>query len=305
MRIAVTGATGFIGGAVGRAAVARGWTVHAFGRRAAGLDGAVYRRWDLDAGPLADPPAVDAVVHCAAAVSDWGDPRAIWRTNLAGTRHVTASFPAVPMVHVSSASVYDPFVPSVGVREDVAPVRRYLTAYAASKAAAERHLAGRPRTVILRPHAVYGAGDRVLLPRILGAVRGRTLWIVGDGRARQSLTGIGNLIDAVLLGCDPAVPPGVYNVADAEPVTVGAALRELLAVRGLDVRVRGLPLRPAWALAALTESAARLAGRSAPPRLTRYAISHLAMERTLDLTAARERLGLRPAPTDFTGAATW
>jgi hypothetical protein len=40
-------------------------------------------------------------------------------------------------------------------------------------------------------------------------------------------------------------------------------------------------------------------------RLTRYALSHLAVERTLDLTAARRDLGYAPAPTSFAGAAFW
>ncbi|WP_433088746.1 NAD-dependent epimerase/dehydratase family protein [Dactylosporangium sp. CA-052675] len=295
MRIAVTGAAGFVGGAVARAAAGAGWRVHAFGRA----------QWDIDRGPLPDPPAVDAVVHCAAGVNDWGPAAPTWRTNVDGTRHVAQTFPGVRLVHISSASVYDPFVPTVCAREDAAPVSRYLTAYAASKAAAERFLASRPATVVLRPHAVYGPGDRVLLPRILGAIRGSNLWIVGDGRTRQSLTAIGNLVDAALRACEPDAPPGVYNVGDAEPVAVADALRELLAARGLRVGVRTLPVRPAWAVAGAAEAAWRLARRRRPPRLTRYAIAHLAMERTLDLTAGRTRMGLRPAPTSFAGAETW
>ena len=305
MRIAVTGASGFIGGAVCRAAVAASWRVYAFGRRPVRIAGAQYRQWDVDRGPLGDPPAVDVVVHAAAAVTDWGPAAPIWRTNLDGTRHVLATFGATRLVHLSSASVYDPYVPTVCALEGAAPVHRYLTPYAASKAAAERLLAGRPGTVVLRPHAVYGPGDHTLLPRILGAVRGSTLWIVGEGRALQSLTSLDNLVAATVLSCAPGAPDGVYNIADAQPVTVGTALRDLLAARGLPVRVRRLPVGPAWALAGAAETVWRLARRPHPPRLTRYAISHLAVERTLDLTAARERLGFHPEPTSFEGASRW
>lgn len=299
MRIAVTGATGFVGGAVTAAARTRGWTVHAYGRR----PGATY--WDIAAGPLRDPPRVDAVVHAAAAVTDWGDPRALHAVNVAGTRHVAASFPGTRLVHVSTASVYDPFTPTVAAREDAAPVWRYLSAYGATKAAAERLLAGRPGTVVLRPHAVYGPGDPTLLPRVLAAIRGRTLVIAGDGTARHSLTAVGTLAAAALRACEPAAPPGVYNIGDAAPVTLEAALTALLAERGLTVRIRHLPLRPAWLLAGAAEALARAARRPGPPRLTRYAVSHLGYERTLDLTAARTRLGLDPPPTSFAGAATW
>ncbi|WP_327737157.1 NAD(P)-dependent oxidoreductase [Streptomyces nojiriensis] len=295
MRIAVTGARGFVGGAVCRAAAERGWTVHALTRA----------DWDLTAGRWVGAPRVDAVVHAAAAVSDWGAPGPVWRANLVGTRHVAASFPGTRLVHISTASVYDPFRPTVHADESEAPVRRYLTPYAASKAAAERALDGRPDTVVLRPHAVYGPGDRTLLPRVLGAVRGGSLFLPGDGTAAQSLTHIGNLTAAALRACDPAAPPGTYNVADAEPVPVGEALRELLAARGIRVRLRCLPARAADAAAVAAETAWRLARRPRPPRLTRYAISHLAVERTLALGAARRDLGFDPAPTSFDGAGAW
>jgi nucleoside-diphosphate-sugar epimerase len=222
-----------------------------------------------------------------------------------GTDNVLRSFPDARLVHISSASVYDPFTPTVNAPESQAPVTRYLTPYAASKAAAERLLSHHPNTIILRPHAVYGPGDPTLLPRVLDAIRGRTLLVVGDGRALQSLTSIDNLITATLLSCEPDAPAGTYNIADAEPIPVETALRLLLAERDLDVRIRQLPTRPLWTVAVMAEWAYRLVGSTHPPRLTRYAVSQLAMERTLDLTAARERLGFRPAPTSFQGAGGW
>jgi len=295
MRIAVTGAAGFVGGAFCHTARAAGHEVYPFSRK----------EWDLTAGPLPKPPRVQAVVHAGAAVTDWGPPGPIWRANLRGTANVIRSFPDARLVHLSTASVYDPFTPTVDASESVPLVTRYLNAYAASKAAAERLLVDRPDTIILRPHAVYGPGDPILLPRVLSAIRGGTLFIVGDGQARQSLTSLDNLVSAVLLSCGRRAPAGTYNIADAEPVPVEKALRMLITERGLDVRIRHLPLRPLWTVAAAAEWIYRVAGSKRPPRLTRYAISHLAMERTLDLTAARERLGFHPTPTTFQGAGGW
>lgn len=159
--------------------------------------------------------------------------------------------------------------------------------------------------MILRPHAIYGPGDPTLLPRILSAIRARTLLIVGDGRAPQSLTSITNLTTATLLACHPGAPPGTYNIADPSPIPVEDALRALLSERNLNVRIRHLPLRPLWTVARLAEWTYRTLHRPHAPRPTRYAISHLAMERTLNLTAARDHLNFHPIPTNFTGAANW
>ncbi|MFA1540943.1 NAD-dependent epimerase/dehydratase family protein [Actinomadura monticuli] len=308
MRIAVTGASGFVGGAVCRALAAEGVTTHAFGRRpsvpASHVGGAPYRSWDLARGRLADPPPVDAVVHCAGSVTDWGPAPALFAANLTGTRNALASFPGARFVHVSTASVYDPFGPSVMVREEEAPVARYMNAYGASKAAAER-LARERGAVVLRPHAVYGPGDTTLLPRVLSAVRGPLLPAVGTGRQRVSLTSIGNLVRACVLAATGPVASGVFNVADAAPVTIDEAFREILRERGVRARPVYVPAGVARPLATVAEGAFLLARRPEPPRVTRYAISHLALERTLDITAAREVLGYDPRPTCFAGAAGW
>lgn len=292
MRIAVTGAAGFVGGAIVARARARGWEVHALTRA----------DWDITAGPLPAPPGVDAVVHAAASVTDRGDAARVWAANLLGTRHVAASFPGVRLVHISTASVYDPFVPTVAAIEDVAPVARYLTPYGASKAAAERLLAGRPDTIVLRPHAVYGPGDPTLLPRLLAAARGATLVLPGGGRTRHTLTAVGTLAEAALRACAADAPPGTYNVGDAEPVVLAEVVRAVFAARGRPVRIVGVPAALAWTVAGAVESV--VPGDRAV-RLSRYVVSHLGYERTLDLTAVRTRLGLRPAPTSVEDAAQW
>ncbi len=305
----MTGASGFVGGAVCRAAAAQGWEVHAFGRRpatalAARDGGAVsYRSWDITGPVPGDLPEVDAVVHCAGSVTDWGPKREIIEVNVGGTAQVRRAFPAARFVHVSTASVYDPFRPTVMAREHEYRAGRYVNAYGESKALAE--LVVRDTAVILRPHAVYGEGDPTLLPRVLGAVRGRRLYAVGDGRQRISLTSVGNLAQACLLAAAGPMATGVFNVTDAEPIVLDDALRAILAERGIDARPYYLPAALVGPLAGIAEAAYRASGRPRPPRLTRYAVGHLAVERTLDITAARERLGYHPLPTSFRGASAW
>jgi len=82
-------------------------------------------------------------------------------------------------------------------------------------------------------------------------------------------------------------------------------ITEFLARRGLgDTRIVGIPYQTAFALAGSIEAAHRLTRRGRP-RLTRYAVSQVGLERTLDITAARESLGYDPYPTTLAGAETW
>lgn len=306
MRVAVTGASGFIGGAVATALADDGHEVTGYGRRRGGWrhPAARYEVWDLTSGPLArrGTAAVDAVVHCAALADDWAPYDSALRVNRDGTRAMLASFPGARIVHLSTSSVYDVSGPSVHVGEGAPPPRRHLSSYSATKSLAEAELGGRD-TAILRPHAVYGPGDTTLLPRILDGVRGGRLLLPGGGAALHQLTHIDNLVDAVRLALPPGGARGVFNIADAAPRPLAAVIAELLDRRGVAARLVGIPTPLAFALASGLEGAARVTHRR--PRLTRYAVSQLAFERTYDLTAAREGLGYRPRETSLEGAERW
>ena len=285
MRVVVTGAAGFVGGAVVTHLRAHGHTVTALTRT----------EWDITAGPFVGPDA-DVVVHAAALADDRAPIGTAMLVNRIGTRNVVASFPGARIVHISTSSVYDAFVPSVRVSESEALPSRFLSSYAESKAAAESEVpAG---SVILRPHAVYGPGDRTLLPRIMAGIRGRRLVLPNGARVSHTLTHIDNLVAAVELALDG--PAGVYNVGDDTDVLLSAVLTEFLVRRGrADVSITSIPYPVAYRAAAIAE---RLSRR---PLLTRYAVSQLGVERTFDLTAAREQLGYRPGPTTLAGAEEW
>ena len=302
MRIAVTGASGFIGGAVATALADEHHEVTGFGRRPDGWSHphARYRLWDIAEGALRGDRVFDAVVHCAALADDAAPLDVAMRANRTGTRNVVATFAGARIVHLSTSSVYDAFTPTVMAREDAAPVTRFLSTYSESKTFAEFEVMGSD-AVILRPHAVYGPGDTTLLPRVLDAVRRGRLVLPEGARVRHSLTHIDNLVEAVRLSLRG--PAGVYNIADAEPVLLSELIEEFLLRRGVRARIVPLPYGAAFRMAAAAERAARTRRRR--PRLTRYAVSQLGLERTLDITAARERLGFRPASTSLDGADTW
>ncbi|MEI7745099.1 MAG: NAD-dependent epimerase/dehydratase family protein [Chloroflexota bacterium] len=300
MRIAVTGGTGFVGGAVVRGLAARGHSVLALGRSAAGPDAVEYARWDLG---LDDPPPVglsscDAVVHAAAHVAAWGDEQEFHAVTVTGTARVLdAMDPGARLVVIGSSSVYVPDGRRGSYRESDAPLepRRYLGPYPRAKAAQERLVAARrPDAIILRPRAVWGPGDRTLLPRIESRVRSGRLVLPDGGRHRMSTTHIESLTTAVVAALEHPEVRGPVNVADATPRSPRELLVALFAARNEPLRIVGVPGRLADGAAFALESTYRLAGTRREPPITRYAISALVAPVMLDLARLHAELGIRP-----------
>ena len=194
-------------------------------------------------------------------------------------------------MHLSTSSVYD----AVRRRASTsARTRRrsagFLSAYSETKTLAEFELAGTD-AVILRPHAVYGPGDTTLLPRILAGVRRGRLVLPEGAEVRHSLTHIDNLVLAVRRALDPASPRGTYNIADDVPVLLSAVLREFLERRGSTARLVSIPYAAAFALGGHPRGGRPRHGHAARgSRATPCRSSGI--ERTLDLTAARDRARL-------------
>ena len=301
MKIAVTGASGFVGGAVATALVARGHDVTGFGRTPLGWSGP-YREWDITTGVLSGHGDFEVVVHAAALADDWAPLARATAVNVDGTRAVINSFADARFVHISTSSVYDAFTPTVTARECDGPSGRFLSHYSSTKARAETLFAGLD-AIVLRPHAVYGPGDTTLLPRILEGVRGRRLVLPNGARVAHTLTHIDNLVDAVEVGAASGIC-GVFNIGDDSAVQLDEMLLELLAKKGRsDVTLSSIPYQAALAAAGSLEALARVSGRR--PRLTRYAVSQLGLERTLDIAKARRELGYAPSETTLQGAESW
>lgn len=125
MRALVTGATGFVGSAVVRAALNEGWTVRAARRPTsdlAALDGleVEYATLDLaDRGQLVEAMQdCDAVFHVAADYRLWApQPKALYNNNVEGTRHVCEAAREAGVKRV----VYTSSVATLGIPGDGRP----------------------------------------------------------------------------------------------------------------------------------------------------------------------------------------
>ncbi len=303
----VTGATGFLGRALVIALAAAGCRVIAIGRSdrdVVRLDGVEVHRIDLtDADApdrLANLGQVEAVIHCAALSAPWGPLAAFRAINVGGTVAVLTAARRLGcghFVHVSSPTVTFRFTDQIGVREH-AVLPPPVNAYARTKAEAEavvRAADGLGRTII-RPRAIYGRGDRSLLPRLVAACRRGPIPLLRDGLAVTDPTHVDDVVDAILSVLRSGPPTGTrtFNVSGGEAIPVRRMIMEAADRMGLVPRWRPLPWTPIIAAVSVAEAARHLVGLRGEPRLTRYTAGLLAFSQTLDLSAIQAATGWRP-----------
>ena len=108
----------------------------------------------------------------------------------------------------------------------------HLNAYGKSKFMAERvaiECSQHESCFILRPRGIYGAGDKVLLPRLLKFLKNGKIMCIGDMNVELSLTHFSNLAMAVDACIDyPISGTRIYNVSDDAVYVLREVIRKIL-----------------------------------------------------------------------------
>lgn len=311
MKIAITGASGFIGRHVVNKALELNAEIHVFGRKDYGLPG-TYHYWDaVDQRMIPPNEKFDAIIHCAAATKEFGDD--VFQVNTQGTANALNIDQRAKFIHISSASIYGHQENGLNISEDQSGQGIHLNDYSSSKFMAEQivKLEHRQNGVfILRPQAVYGPGDTTILPRLEQRSHKRKLYLPNRGEAVLSITRVESFVDVIFdIIAMPFVSNGDnwvqdFNVADHSPSPLWYILGEISSQRK-PIRIKNIPLKMAWTLAHVSEIAYRMSDRKKDPSLTRYMVSHLGYNMTLR-TEKLERFLERELPeSDFSDASAW
>ena len=300
----VTGATGFIGGAVVRGLQAAGHDVVAYVRE--GSDSRPLQDVERVVGDLGDPnrlavaaASCDAMVHAAGIADPEADPDSLGWVHVAGTENAINAAKKAGcrrLVHISCADVtlYDG--PRSFWNEDVAPPRPFGD-LARTKLQSEDlvRVSGRRgfRTTVLRPALVWGPGDTTHLRGWESETKQGGIRIVGGGKKLLATTYIGNLAHAARRALETKITTGnVYYVVDTELSVSRDFFAELSTSLAWPSPKRAGPHRWAW-----------IAARTGLSSLHPTQVIRRGHTSAFEMTRAQKDLGYEPIFTREQGMA--
>jgi dihydroflavonol-4-reductase len=306
----VTGASGFVGGAVVRALIAEGHRVRALVRAGSNLRNLDGLELDICLGDLGDRASLEratrgcaAVFHVAADYRLWvPDPEGIYAVNVVGTRNLMLAAAENGVRRI----VYTSSVATLGLTTDGSPsdeatpatLRDMVGHYKRSKFLAEagvRQMAGEGLpVVIVNPSTPVGPGDVRPTPTgrmIAEAAAGRMPAYVDTG---LNVVHVDDVASGHLLALEKG-EVGERYILGAENLTLKEILRQLASLTGRRPPRLRLPWYLVLPLAHAVEAWARLSGGGEP--LVTVDGVRLSRKRMFFSSKKAEReLGFQPRP---------
>lgn len=308
MKVAVTGGSGVVGGAVVRHLIDAGHDVSALARSSVAIEnvartGAVPVEGDvLDAASLMSFVRDAEIVYHVAGVNDMclQDPELMWRVNVEGTRAVMTACRSAGvrrLVHTSSAvTVGEP--KGVVADENTAHRGFFLSEYERSKHAAERVLLNEANgldVVSVNPSSVQGPGRATGTGRIFLAAASGRLPLLFD--THISLVDIDDCARGHLLAAERGATGERYLLSGAT-LSMKQAMRLLSRETGRKLTSLYLSPVAVRAVAAGVEWGFQLAGRRPP--FCREAARVMLHGHRYDGSRAARELGLTYTPVEDT-----
>jgi len=315
MKIFVTGASGFVGGAATRALVAAGHEVRAMSRsdrsdRLIRDLGAKPVRCDLETIVADDIGDCETVLHCAAFVEAWGPKDAWYRSNVLGTRTMLDQAVAAGVsrfIHIGTEAAIcrGQHLHNADESVPLAPDSPYP--YCATKAQAEQLVREANRdgftTIVLRPRFIWGPGDTTLLPLIEAMAKsGKWMWI-DHGRAMTSTTHIANLVHAIGLALTEGRGGEAYFILDNGTIRMKEMIGAMAQSRGLKLPETSIPAWLADGLGRTMEAIWRTFSLKSDPLLTAHAAMVMSRDCALNGDKAWAELHYQPVISRAEGLA--
>lgn len=154
-----------------------------------------------------------------------------------------------------------------------------------------------------RPAMVYGPGDSRML-KLFKAILSGKFMMIGSGETLAHLGYIEDQVDSFLL---QAVVPRekihlqVFNIASGEPITLNTLAASIAQAGGVKLSRIKIPLAPVWLASYLTEMIYKPFG--VKPPLFRRRVGFFTHNRAFDISKAKDVLGYSPRWNEHDGIA--
>lgn len=248
MRVVLTGAHGFVGRQLRSALAAAGHAVTAVVRRPAGSDSAGTDSAEL----VADLRSAnldealrghDFVVHAASTTH--GSAQSLWEGNAHATERLvdTARKLDVPMLYLSTTGVYGR---SFGFFGDPRRMTRRPSSPLSQARAAAEDLVLQASGTVIRPHVVFGEGDRWVAPPLARFMMSEAAWL-GSPDVRVAAISTHRLAEGITaLLSRPSLPP-VLHAGEPAQVTVESLIASFFRAAQTALPTRSLAIDAAFA----------------------------------------------------------
>ncbi len=307
----MTGGGGFLGHALARKLRERGDDVRVFGRgvyadlSALGIDSVRGDIVDYETLSAACDDR-DIVFHAAAKISLWGAYDDFHAVNVNGTKNILRACQEQGIrkfVFTGSPSVVFHGGDIEGANEQALFPVAFDSFYSRTKALAEQLVLAancdRFSTVSLRPHFIWGPGDRNLLPRVVARARAGKLFRIGDDNKLVDTIYVDDAVSAHILAAIQLSPLSeiagkAYFLSGDDPRPFWEIVERMLAAAGLGPVKKRVPKKVAYALAAACEGAWKALRLSSEPPLTKFMVDTMTTAHWFDISAAKRDLGWKP-----------
>lgn len=312
MRVFITGATGFIGGALARALMQQGADVHALVRPSADSSTLKQLQVTCHVGDVTDPASLDGfggadwIVHAAGRLGEPGVSEAEYHhVHADGTRNLLAAVQAMRkpprVLYVSSPGVLGPIYGEPAAEDaPCRPSNSYERSKAAGEAIAHEFAARGLPIILVRPEFVYGPGDRHVL-KLFQAIRRGRFFYIDAGRHRCHPTFIDDAITGMLLCMARGRPGEIYHVTGPRSVTFRELAEAIAAALGVSPPKLSLPRWSVMTAAVASEAIAPTIGRVPP--ISRTAVAFFSEDRSFSWKKAHDELSYVPKRDIGAGAA--
>lgn len=304
MKAIITGATGGLGRNLLEFLVLQNWQVVAFGRdekigKSLGVEFYAFDLSDFEQTKKYFQKA-DIVFHCAALSSPWGKYEEFYKANVIATKNILKAmelFNIKKIVHVSTPSIYFDFQDRFEIKEEFIPTK-FVNDYAKTKYQAEQLvLNSSVFSVIIRPRAIFGEYDNVLVPRLEKVALKGFLPIIKNKKTIVDVTYVGNVVNALYLASIKDIPSkSIFNITNDEPMNIQEVFSLLMETIKIKTKFKYISYFALFSIATILEIISKL-GFIKEPFLTKYGVGVISKSQTLDISKAKNILGYKPIYT--------